>query len=346
MLVKPALFCALVALVASKSSPSVTFKNVLVSGYSMYTYKFNVTIKSSNNLKENLPKQVFDRLDIINSEIPVLYKNSISDLEDLDELIFANNELSDIQPGAFKNVPQLRKLEIRNNKLEEIKAGVFNNLNIATLDLSNNSISTIASGAFDDMPELLNVNLADNRVKIWNKNWFANTPLLARVSFQNNLIEEIPSNAFRHFQGEKQFGSVPLTINIVLSHNLIKHIHNDAFKGLEKINNLWLDGNELSEWDENLLTGVSVHDLRIDNNKLECLDGNLDKVFVAATTHIDGNPWDCGCLKNIDLWASKATQHVVMIYSKMNCDAERIARKLDALDLRLKELRKNNTDVM
>ena len=345
MLLKTFLLCVLLYTASARTRSGVTFKNVVVRGYSMFTSKFNVTINSANTLKDKLPKQVFDKLEIVDSEIPVLYENSISDIDDLDELILNNDGITEIQPGTFKNVPQLRKLVITHNQgLEEIKSGVFNRLNIATMDLSKNSINTIASSAFDDMPELLNVNLADNQLKIWDKNWFADTPLLTRVSFQNNHISEIPARAFRNFRGEKQFGSVPLTINIVLSNNVIKTIHEDAFKGLDKINNLWLDGNEIDSWDENLLSKVAVKDLRIDNNRLQCLSGDLKNIFVAATTHIDGNPWDCGCLKNIDLWASQHGKDVIMYYSKMNCDAERIDRKLKDLNHLLKELRKNDTE--
>jgi Leucine-rich repeat (LRR) protein len=344
MLLKSLLICGLLAFATAKSS-GVTFKNVVARFYSMYTYKFNVTIDSSESLKENIPKKVFDKIEITNSEIPVLYKNSISDIDNLDELILEDDGISEIQPGAFSHVPQLRKLVIRGNtKLKEIKEGVFNKLNIATLDLSNNSIETVASRAFDDMPELLTVNLADNQLSIWDKNWFAKTPLLTRVSFQNNLIGEIPAGAFRNFQGIKQFGSVSLTINIILSHNKIKSIHKDAFKGLEKINNLWLDNNQVDSWDGDLLSNVAVKDLRIDQNQLECLSGNLENIFVADTTHIDGNPWECGCLKNIELWASQHGKDVIMYYSKLTCDADRIDRKLKDLEQRLRELRKNRTE--
>jgi Leucine-rich repeat (LRR) protein len=344
MLLKSLLICGLLAFATAKSS-GVTFKNVVARFYSMYTYKFNVTIDSSESLKENIPKKVFDKIEITNSEIPVLYKNSISDIDNLDELILEDDGISEIQPGAFSRVPQLRKLVIRGNtKLKEIKEGVFNKLNIATLDLSNNSIETVASRAFDDMPELLTVNLGDNQLSIWDKNWFAKTPLLTRVSFQNNLIGEIPAGAFRNFQGIKQFGSVSLTINIILSHNKIKSIHKDAFKGLEKINNLWLDNNQMDSWDGDLLSNVAVKDLRIDQNQLECLSGNLENIFVADTTHIDGNPWECGCLKNIELWASQHGKDVIMYYSKLTCDADRIDRKLKDLEQRLRELRKNRTE--
>ncbi|RZC37879.1 phospholipase A2 inhibitor-like [Asbolus verrucosus] len=341
MLLKSLIIFAFLAFVTAKSD-DVTFKNVAVSGYSMFTYKFNVTIENSNSLKNNLPKKVFDKIEIVGNKIPVLYENSIADIDNLDELIMNNNEILEIRRGAFKNVPLLRKLEITNNKLEQIREGVFNELNVGTLDLSKNSINTIAPGAFDNMSELLNINLGENQLKIWNKNWFANTPLLTRVSLQNNFIEEIPAEAFRNFEGEKQFGSVSLTINIILSHNKIKTIHQNAFKGLSKINNLWLDYNEIDTWNENLLTGIALKDLRLDQNKLQCLTQDFKKIFVADTTHIDGNPWDCGCLKNIEVWATEHGKNVIMAYSKITCDAERIEMKLKNLNKLLKELKKND----
>lgn len=107
-----------------------------------------------------------------------------------------------------------------------------------------------------------------------------------------------------------------------------KSIDKDAFKGLEKINNLWFDNNKLSFLPENLLSGIFVNNFRIDNNKFSCLGDNLEKIFVAATTNIEGNPWDCECFKNIDLWVSKHGKDVIRYYSTMVCDGKWINCKL------------------
>ncbi|KAJ8961986.1 hypothetical protein NQ314_005768 [Rhamnusium bicolor] len=303
-------------------SVDITFKKVTFRGYSLYTEKFKKTIPSSNSLKEFLPKSAFDKIEFIEQKIPVLYENSLADLEDLDELVIEHC-----------------------NKLEEIKEGVFNNLALSTLDLSQNDITTIESSAFDNLPNILNINLADNNIGAWDKNWFKNTPLLTRISMQNNSIAKLPNNAFKNLVGVKKFGKVDLTINLVLSYNKIKTIEPKAFNGLTKINNLWLDNNQLENFDENLLDKVKVNDLRINQNNIRCLDGDLAKIIKADTTHLDANPLDCECLNNIKTWAEKNGKVIEIFFSEMDCAAQRIKMKMNALTKRLKEIRDQDNDI-
>lgn len=330
--------CVFAIISALTINAEITFKNVELHGYSMFTHKFKIVIESAATLKESLPQnKAFDKIEL-KGDIPILYANSITNC-DVDEILLNHNKITAIEPGTFKNVSFLRKLEIRGNTINKIQEEVFNNLNIATLDLSNNSIKTIAAGAFDNMPELLNINLADNLISIWNNKWFAGTPLLTRISMQNNLIKKIPAHAFVNLKGEKNFGSVSLTINIILSKNKINNIDKTAFDGLTNINNLWLDFNEIDEWKENTLSDTLVNDLRIDNNKIKCITGNLNKIFAAKTTHLDGNPWECECLKDIELWAIENKKNLQMHYSRVLCDAEILERKIKNLNERLKQIK-------
>lgn len=191
------------------------------------------------------------------------------------------------------------------------------------------------------MPNLLNIRLADNKISAWNKEWFENVPLLARISMQNNFIEELPERAFKNLKGAKQFGTVDLTLNLVFSYNQIKEIHPKAFKGLDKLNNLWLDYNNLTNFDENILEKTEVNDLRIDNNKIVCLEGNYNKIFKAEITHIDANPFYCDCLKKIKDWTEKNKKTVHLVYAEMECATQRMKTKLDALEQRIKEINKS-----
>lgn len=330
-----------VLLIKSVNSQENSFNNVKIVGYSVFVKKFEQEIISSNSLSDSLPKSaIFDRIDIINQQIPILYEDAIKDIDFLDELLIENDNLKEIQPGAIKNMPQLRKLSLKNNSLVEIKAGVFNNLKISSLDLSGNKITTISSNALNDLTNLLNINLADNQISNWNSEWFYNTPLLSRISLQNNLITELNENAFKNLQGDKHYFSLPLTLNVVLSYNKITNISPNALKNIKNINNLWLDNNLLKTFDGKCIETLNVVDLRLDGNQLKCFDdGNFQKIFKANTTHLDGNPFECSCLENVIDWIKKNKKHVEMTYAKLNCDAERIKKKMVALEDRLKELK-------
>lgn len=123
------------------------------------------------------------------------------------------------------------------------------------------------------------INLGHTTLKSIFKNfrWFNQVPLLTRVSIQNNSLTKLPSKAFTNLKGPKQFGSVSLTINLIFSHNQISEIAANAFADLDKINNLWLDNNQLSDFPANLLQHLTVSDLRIGDNQITCLDGKLTR---------------------------------------------------------------------
>lgn len=101
--------------VCTTVAEDVTFKNVTFRGYNMYTEKFKKSIQSSNSLKDFLPKTVFDKIEFLDQEIPIIYENALADLKDLDELVIENCGVYEIKPGALKNVPFLRRLSLKGN---------------------------------------------------------------------------------------------------------------------------------------------------------------------------------------------------------------------------------------
>ncbi|XP_044756946.1 phospholipase A2 inhibitor-like [Coccinella septempunctata] len=320
------------------NAEKITFKNVTIHGYSAFTHKFEKLILSSNSLKTELPKVVFDAVEIRGQDVPILYENSISDIDDLDELILEENNIQEIEPGTFKNLSLIRLIKLKKNQLKTIKEGIFNHLPLSDLDLSQNEISVIEDKAFDNMPNLLNVRLSFNKIGKWNRNWFQGTPLLTRVSFQHNLIEELPADAFSNMAGPKNFGKIPLTLNLIFSYNKIKKIDPNAFRGLEKLNNLWLDNNLLEEIPHNFLKGVTVHELRLSSNKLTCIVDE-DSILKAEINDIDANPFECDCLNTIKNWAEENNKTVSIFYSDMNCFAARLQGKMRDIENRLKEMK-------
>lgn len=206
------------------------------------------------------------------------------------------------------------------------------------MDLSNNFISTIDDGAFNNMPSLLHINLADNNISKWHRDWFQDTPLLSRISIQNNSIELLPNRAFENLKGVKMFGKVDLTVNLVFSYNKISTIQPEAFRGLTSIHNLWLDHNELKNFNETLLENVNIYDLRLDYNKIKCFSGSYEKVFKAKTTHIDSNPFDCNCLNAIKTYVKKNNKVVNLFFADMDCTAQRIKEKMNEVERLLKNM--------
>ncbi|KAL3278309.1 hypothetical protein HHI36_013642 [Cryptolaemus montrouzieri] len=292
---KAVLFCVLLCCL---NAENICFENVKVRGYSKFSLRFEKVIISSNNLKDELPNVEFDAIEMGNEDIPILYENCISDIESLDNLIFEQNGIREIRSGALKNLPAIRKINLRQNKLKSIVTGVFNNLLVREIDLRRNEIEVIEENAFNNMPKLERIILIDNKLTKWNKHWFLNTPLLYRLSFQHNLIEEIPAEAFTNLKGKKKFGNLSFDVNLIFSYNKIKTLHPDTFKDIKEINKLWLDNNLIEELPEKIFTDLSIENLRICSNKLTCIK-DKDSLLKAKTIEIDDNPFDCGCLNDI-----------------------------------------------
>lgn len=108
------------------SAIDVTFKNVTFRGYSMYTEKFKKSIRSSNRLADFLPSTVFDKIEFLDQNIPIVYENALADLKELDELVIENCGVYEIKPGSLKNVPFLRVLSFKGNILRSDTFSIIN----------------------------------------------------------------------------------------------------------------------------------------------------------------------------------------------------------------------------
>ncbi|XP_050306203.1 leucine-rich repeat-containing protein egg-6-like [Anthonomus grandis grandis] len=321
------------------STNKKTFENVEVQLFDVLRLSFKKTILRANSLKDEIPEQVtFDHVKFHEQVIPALKEGAIADLKTLDELTIENCHLKVIHPKAFKNLPMLRNLVLKDNELEEILSDVFNGLPISSLDISGNNIVYIESNALDNLPLLLNIILDNNKLAEWDSRWFKNVPDLLRISVQNNSITKLPARAFHNLKKTEPIADFDLSL--IFSHNKIEKIDENAFEGIDKLRNLFLDHNELSEFSENILHGVEVTTLRLDYNKLDCLQGNLDKVLKGQKNHLDHNSFDCKCLKTLENWAKKNQKNVDVFSMSLDCVHENMRRTISNIHRSIDELRR------
>ncbi|CAG9856861.1 unnamed protein product [Phyllotreta striolata] len=299
MLLVGLLLLQLAFIQSSSGDALVTFKNVVFHGYYKFAPKFKPTILSGDSLKDFLPSDDFDRIEIVNQNVPVLFENAICDIGNLEELIIESCNVRSVLPGAFRNLARLKRISLKVNVLSAIENGVFNHLLMHTLDLSYNRIEKIASGAFDDMPHIYHINLAHNKISEWDVNWFKRTPELSVIYFKNNELEELPGGCLRNLDSIRD-------VNLILSRNRISKINRDAFAGRKRINQLFLDNNLLRKFDKEILRDTFVNDLRLNNNSIECfVEQDLDTVFRGTNVYIEYNPLDCECREMLGKWSRK-----------------------------------------
>ncbi|XP_019865755.2 leucine-rich repeat-containing protein 15-like [Aethina tumida] len=312
----------------------ISFLNVEVKGYTLGVEKFKRRLKNAKSISEYLPELEVDKISIVGQNVGVLYEQSLSNLDALDELVIEESNVREIKAGAIRNVPNLRVVSFKKNKLDEIKSGVFNNLTISTLDLSENQISKIDGDAFDNMEELLVINLGYNMIRKINNDWFKNTPNLMYIKLYRNHIEEIPTSAFKNLGGNKQADYLNTSLSITLDHNNIKKIHPGAFKELSRLDSLWLHDNILNHIDENTFHPLQIKKLTLENNGIQCLEGDLDKILPAEEVKIDPNPLICKCMRRIKAWAEERKMKMDFFWIESDCilkDIDSRVRRLESL---------------
>lgn len=93
----------------------VSFKDVTLRGFRDSEVEFQKHISSSNNLNEFLPESFFNKIEIKDQVIPIIYENAIVNLRELQELLIESSGVSKIKPGAFKNLSYIRMLSLKGN---------------------------------------------------------------------------------------------------------------------------------------------------------------------------------------------------------------------------------------
>lgn len=101
---------------------------------------------------------------------------------------------------------QTTNSHLDNNKLTRISAKWFSNCeSLNWLSLSGNEIDTIEDGSFSGNLKLFELDLSSNRIKKIVAQTFAGSlPSLARLYLSNNLLDELPENAFVHLKSSLQ----------------------------------------------------------------------------------------------------------------------------------------------
>ncbi|KAJ3657220.1 hypothetical protein Zmor_016236 [Zophobas morio] len=244
-------------------------------------------------------------LDLSRNRIFTFPKLFFKNLNNLKLLFLSQNRFEVLEERIFDDLPQLRVLALGDNNIVKISRGVFVAPNLEQLVLSGNKISYIDLAAFDGLPKLASIDLSSNKIKKFEPSWFDNNVEIYRLLFGHNLIENLPEQAFENLDENAE---------ICFEHNRIKKLAPEAFHGLKSVGRLNLEGNLLEKWNENLLASVEfVQDLNLQNNKIGCLGGNLDNVFVANCTYLSLNPLFETCLLLIERWIKQNPQKNVFV---------------------------------
>lgn len=203
---------------------------------------------------------------ITSSDVRQLCKNSIPTYPSLQMIVLDDNNISYIEAGAFSENEEVA-VELQANELREITTGVFNGSKITSLNLKGNKIERIDTEAFDDMEKLETIILDDNKLKIWNEDWFRNTPILGVVIFSSNFIQRLPEAAFKNFQAKSN-------VSLIFNNNAIEDVHVKALDGIQELAKLNLAGNHLETFPISLFRSVRIRVLDLKETNLNVFRAN------------------------------------------------------------------------
>lgn len=195
----------------------------------------------------------------------------------------------------FKNLPNLHALSIVRSGIKFISRNVLNELlDLAWIDMNSNAIRSVANRAFPRALQVLI--LRCNYLTFFSESWFQSPESIKALDLSGNHIEELHEGDFALFTALH---------NLNLFNNHISTIGNDAF-GYSSPMILHLGFNNLSHISANMFaTNITVDHFLIDYNRLSFLSDDLHAKLNIKQISLDGNPWQCPCLRKMEKWTPR-----------------------------------------
>ncbi|XP_041913144.1 carboxypeptidase N subunit 2-like isoform X3 [Alosa sapidissima] len=275
-----------------------------------------------------------ERVEFMGTSTTSVEAGAFQGLTDLKTLEISGTNLSLLPDEIFKNLKQLVTLYLTQNKIEDITENLFNGLTkLRDLRLNSNNISSISMKAFDNLEQLQTLDLSKNNLaKIPDDIWSGKLTNLEEINIQdnkitylqtssksheklerlflgNNLLNELPKEAFAHLPvlkilglqknniasfSQGVFSKLTQLALLDISNNKIENLPQGVFEGLGKLSELNLEGNLIHTLKAEALPSLKT--LKLSNNKLKSLTGVPLEVFgKIENVYLDDNPWLCDC---------------------------------------------------
>ncbi|XP_049639013.1 leucine-rich repeats and immunoglobulin-like domains protein 3 [Suncus etruscus] len=251
-------------------------------------------------MPEPLPRWVA-RLDLSHNKLTFIKANSMSHLQNLQEVKLNNNELEAI-PNLGQVSANITLLSLAGNKIIEILPEQLKQFqSLETLDLSNNNISELKTSFPPLHLKYLYIN--SNRVTWMEPGYFdslANTLVVLKLN--RNRISALPPKMFK----------LPQLQHLELNRNKIKNVDGLTFQGLGALKSLKMQRNGVTKLMDGAFWGLSnMEVLQLDHNNLtEITKGWLYGLLMLQELHLSQNAinrispdaWEfCQKLSELDL---------------------------------------------
>ncbi len=225
--------------------------------------------------------------------------NILDNMTHLTHLFLMGNYITNIADGALRPFTDLTQLWLQNNKLEVIRKDMFIGLqNLEILSLAANGVSQIGRDTFIYFKKLKILSLSRNKIKelpqaleeltklqslyismnkIDAKDFKMNISLFALTLFNisYNQIHSLQNDAF---------SKCPNIRTLDMANNNIEFIDIFSFRGLDKLRNLNLRWNQLTDIHGSFINIQSLQKLNLYANRIRFIEENM---FPASVIELD-----------------------------------------------------------
>ncbi|CAH1101868.1 unnamed protein product [Psylliodes chrysocephalus] len=234
-------------------------------------------------------------LHIINTTEP-LGISAFRNMKNLIHLKISGDRIGLIFSETFKDMPHLKDVHIEFIKIGDIQESAFFNLpELEFVTIINMDIPFLRRGLFRNDPQLFSISFYNSNIHYIQNDPFYDVPKLKELFLDNNLLTVVTKDMLNKLTN--------LEI-LILSNNNISIIENNSFYQTPHLSYLDLMNNQLKELDWNMFptTGMKyLQEIYLNGNQLMYLPSTFfNKTPKLEKFGINGNPWLCPCLRDIE----------------------------------------------
>lgn len=195
-------------------------------------------------------------LDISDSTVVDISRNTFEDANELLYLSVAHNNLTELAASIFTGAHSLYLLNVSHNHISHINRYAFSGISkVSRIDLSHNRLSSVEPTLFHDLVDLDRIDLNDNQLGTIDNNQFASNRRLRAIVLDNNALVELNPMMFSH-NGMLE--------SLQVSRNALQEINATAFPSAFRV--LMVNNNALTK-----LTVANLEDVDASNNHIRSL---------------------------------------------------------------------------